>query len=328
MEWVVGSRRLVADDGGRDRPQGDRDDVALQGRLQGRLQDVAIVELIQLVCRAHRDAVIEVRDEGCNSSGCGVLTVKNRRVLAAKTENVLVAAAACYAPLSPVRGRFRVLPGHDKIALVLPVEYIAPDTTFLLLDDVPGLETAAQPFTPDLGDEESAPLSEGLRPALIFPLVLHTEASPGCLLRNTPPPPHPLAPTPPGIPLTLHLGLSPAAIPRPEAAVPVNLTSTGTNDPPSLVLSCVGESMAPLTRTQKARAHPEAHLGVFHPRPSRTEVLYTINKEPEQGRWVRSCLKPESQHTTTTQIGGAGWLRVLCPPQTSLIRPAPGRDSR
>ena len=108
----------------------------------------------------------------------------------------------------------------------------------------------------------------------------------------------------------------------------MNLTSTGTNDPPSLVLSCVGESMAPPTRTQKAGAHPEAHLGVFHPRPSRTEVLYTINKEPEQGRWVRSCLKPESQYTTTTQIGGAGWLRVLCPPQTSLIRPAPGRDSR
>ena len=194
--WVVGSRRLVADDGRRDRPQGDRDDVALQGRLQGRLQDVAIVEFIQLVCRAHRDAVIEVRDEGCNSSGCGVWTVKNRRVLAAKTENVLVAAAACYAPLSPVRGRFRVLPGHDKIALVLPVEYIAPDTTFLLLDDVPGLETAAQPFTPDPGDEESAPLSEGLRPALIFPLVLHTEASPGCLLRNTPRPHTPRPHTP------------------------------------------------------------------------------------------------------------------------------------
>ncbi|MDP2343247.1 MAG: DUF4388 domain-containing protein [Deltaproteobacteria bacterium] len=150
LEWIVGGRSFVPPQpASRGTPEPLRlalprhdDDAGVA--MQGRLQDVPVVEVVQLICGGKRDATIEIRDERCIPSLCGLLGVQNGRVVSAHTEDDGVGEAAFFSLLAPLRGKFRVRFQSESEPLQQPVQNIQRETTFLLLEYLRRLDEAAR----------------------------------------------------------------------------------------------------------------------------------------------------------------------------------------
>ena len=180
-EWSVGGRRFVPNDAAHERrtdkrDRDDDDDVALKGRLQ----DVPVVEVVQLLCSGKREATIDIVDERCIPACCGALGVRDGRVVHAQTRDDVVGEAGFFALLGTLRGRFSVRFGRRLIDGETPLDNIRRDTTFLLLEHLRQLDEAArrhalQPQRAQVPRLESVPDGAvAVRPAMGLPLVVET----------------------------------------------------------------------------------------------------------------------------------------------------------
>jgi hypothetical protein len=105
--------------------------------LAGRLEEVALVDIVQLVCIGRRDAAIVVRSEGAAGGG-GVVFCRGGRAVFASGDDGTEGEAAFFALVAASAGTFAVRYGVDMVG-----ENLGNDTTWLLLEALRRLDEAA-----------------------------------------------------------------------------------------------------------------------------------------------------------------------------------------
>ena len=114
--------------------------------LAGRLDEVPLVDVVQLVCVGRRDAAIAVRCDGAEVGG-GVIFCRGGRAVFACGDDGSVGEAAFFALVAAPAGTFAVRYGVDMIG-----ENLGGDTTWLLLEAMRRLDEAAGGVVPVLDD--------------------------------------------------------------------------------------------------------------------------------------------------------------------------------
>ena len=138
VEWIAGGRRFVPVDT-------DLDDAARvsdrRAGMSGRLEQLSLVDVVQLLSTGQRSGVVEVSVDGAASSRAAapaLIGLNRGQVVFARFGND-VGEDALFALLASSRGAFAVR--FEKVA---PATNIQRSTTFLLLEHLRRLDEAAR----------------------------------------------------------------------------------------------------------------------------------------------------------------------------------------